>query len=141
MDAWWVWLAAALVMGIVEVTTGGTLVFGMLSVGALAAAVAAAVTVTEFVPWLVFALVSVAMLALVRPVARKHAWTPGHLRTGTAALVGLEAVVTQRVTGYGGQIKLRGEVWSARSFDVDEVFEPGIMIRVIEIEGATALIA
>jgi membrane protein implicated in regulation of membrane protease activity len=49
--------------------------------------------------------------------------------------------VVTRVDGDGGQVKLAGEVWSARAFDEDEVLEPGTRVQVMQIEGATALVA
>jgi membrane protein implicated in regulation of membrane protease activity len=48
--------------------------------------------------------------------------------------------VLERVDGSGGRIKLAGEVWSARSLDTDQVFEPGRQVDVVEIDGATAVV-
>jgi membrane protein implicated in regulation of membrane protease activity len=67
--------------------------------------------------------------------------TPGQLRSGTAALVGQRAVVLQRVDAQSGQIKLGGEVWTARPYDEDDVYEPGQRVDVMKIDGATALVA
>ena len=88
----------------------------------------------------VFTLVSIAAVGVLRPVARRHLRTPGQLRSGTAALVGEHAVVLERVDRDSGQIKLRGETWSARAFDDDEVLEPGARVQVMQIRGATALV-
>src|SRR5918998_1087504 len=63
------------------------------------------------------------------------------MKRGTAALVGQTAVVLQRVDGDSGQVKIRGEVWTARAFDDDSVFEPGTRVDVLQIDGATALVA
>ena len=41
----------------------------------------------------------------------------------------------------GGQVKIGGEVWTARAYDEDEVFEPGARVEVMKIDGATALVA
>jgi membrane protein implicated in regulation of membrane protease activity len=90
---------------------------------------------------LVFTLASAASLLVLRPIARRHLQTPTRLRSGTAALVGSDAYVTERVDGRGGQVKLSGELWTARAFDDDEVIEPGARVRVMQIEGATALVA
>ena len=49
-------------------------------------------------------------------------------------------MVLERVDRDSGQIKLRGETWSARAFDDDEVLEPGARVQVMEIRGATALV-
>jgi membrane protein implicated in regulation of membrane protease activity len=77
----------------------------------------------------------------VRPVARRHLRTPSRLRTGAAALVGEAAVVLARIDLGGGSVRLRGEVWSARAFDAERVLEPGTEVQVVEIDGATAVVA
>ncbi|MBA2794086.1 MAG: NfeD family protein, partial [Thermoleophilaceae bacterium] len=58
-----------------------------------------------------------------------------------AALVGGSAVVLERVDVDGGLVKLQGETWTARSYDEDEVMEPGARVHVMKIEGATALVS
>jgi membrane protein implicated in regulation of membrane protease activity len=55
--------------------------------------------------------------------------------------VGTRGVVLERVDGDGGQIKLAGEVWTARSYDEDEVIEAGARVEVLQIQGATALVS
>ena len=47
----------------------------------------------------------------------------------------------ERVDGDGGQVKIGGEVWTARAYDEDEVLEPGARVEVLKIEGATALVS
>ncbi len=94
------------------------LTFLMLAAGALAGAGAAGLWAPRSpCRWSSRSCVSVAMLAVVRPVALRHLRTPAATRTGTAALVGPEAVVIERIDAHGGQVKLAGEVWSARSYD------------------------
>jgi membrane protein implicated in regulation of membrane protease activity len=83
---------------------------------------------------------SAALLGVVRPIARRHLRTPLETRTGVAALVGRDALVIARVDAHSGQVKLGGEVWSARAFDDHDVIEPGERVQVAEIEGATALV-
>jgi membrane protein implicated in regulation of membrane protease activity len=89
---------------------------------------------------IVFIAASIASLALLRPVAKRHLRTPAALRTGTAALVGAPAYVLERVDSLGGRVKIGGEVWSARAFFDDQVLEPGTRVEVAKIEGATALV-
>ena len=50
------------------------------------------------------------------------------------------AVVLERVDADSGQVKIGGEVWTARPYDEDDVFEPGARVEVMKIEGATALV-
>src|ERR671917_457874 len=107
----------------------------------LAAVLAAGEVAASFIVQLiVFIVASVATLALLRPIARRHLKTPARIRTGTAALVGSRAVVLDRVDADSGQVKIGGEVWTARPYDEDDVYETGARVEVVKIEGATALV-
>jgi membrane protein implicated in regulation of membrane protease activity len=140
MEPWALWLAAAVVLCILEVVTGVTLVFLMLAAGSLAAAATAALTGSDWLPWVVFSAGSAAMVVFVRPVAHRHLRQPARLRSGTAALIGADAEVLAEVTGRDGRVKLRGELWSARSYDPGSTFEVGQTVQVLAIDGATALV-
>lgn len=139
MPAWVVWVIAAAALAVAEVFSL-TLVLGLVAVAALFAAVAALLGADVAVQVLVFAAGSLLMLVGVRPIARKHLRTPGHLRTGVEALVGSTGVVTERIDGSTGQVRLGGEVWSARAYDGSSVIEPGRRVDVLQISGATALV-
>ena len=141
MDAWAWWFVAAGVLAVADILTGGTLILLMVAGGAAAGGVAAALGASPAVSVGAFAVTSVALLALVRPIARRHMRTPREVRTGVAALVGAEAVVLEPVDGRDGRIKLAGEVWSARAYDGESAFEVGDRVQVLKIDGATALVA
>jgi membrane protein implicated in regulation of membrane protease activity len=140
MDDWVWWMIAAGVFAIGEIATIGFFL-GPIAIAAVTAAVVALAGGGLAVQWIVFIAVSLASLLVLRPIAKRHLRTPGQLRTGTAALIGRPAVVLERVDRDGGQVKLAGEVWSARSYDDDEAFEPGARVEVLKIDGATALVA
>jgi len=140
MDEWVIWMVAAGVLAIGEIFTL-SFFLGPIAVAAAVAAVAALIGVGIAIQIVVFIAASAASLLVLRPVARRHLHTPSQLRTGTAALVGERAVVLERVDGDGGQIKLAGEVWTARAYDEDEVIEPGARVQVLQIQGATALVS
>ncbi len=59
----------------------------------------------------------------------------------TAALVGREAEVLAEVSATGGQVKLGGEVWSARSDQRGVTLEVGSHVHVLRIDGATAVVS
>jgi membrane protein implicated in regulation of membrane protease activity len=139
VDSWIGWLIAAVALGIPLVVTAMP-EFGMFAVGAVAAAVVAAVGGGIVAQVLVFVIVSVALIAVVRPIANRNAKQKPELRSGIDALKGRQAVVLERVDGRGGRIKLAGEIWSARALDDDLAFEPGQRVDVVEIEGATAVV-
>ncbi|PVD10093.1 NfeD family protein [Streptomyces sp. CS207] len=140
IDAWVWWLVAAAALGIPLVVTAMP-EFGMLAVGAVAAAVASGFGADLVVQVLVFVIVSVALIAVVRPVAARHRSQRPQLATGVDALKGRQAVVVERVDGSeGGRIKLAGEVWSARALDTARAYEAGEEVDVVDIDGATAII-
>ncbi|MEU8973464.1 NfeD family protein [Streptomyces monashensis] len=139
IDAWVWWLVGAAALGIPLVVTAMP-EFGMLAVGAVAAAITAALGLGIVVQVLAFVIVSVALIAVVRPIAARHTRQSPRLATGIDALRGKQAVVLERVDGAGGRIKLAGEVWSARALDTDRAYEVGQEVDVVEIEGATAIV-
>jgi membrane protein implicated in regulation of membrane protease activity len=140
VDDWVWWLIAAGVLAVGEIATMGFFL-GPIAVAATLAAIVAAAGVGLAAQWVVFIAASLATLLVLRPIARRHLKTPAALRTGTAALVGTTATVLERVDRDGGQVKIGGEVWSARSYDDDDAFEPGARVEVMKIDGATALVA
>jgi membrane protein implicated in regulation of membrane protease activity len=140
MDEWVLWMVAAGALAVGEMFTLGFFL-GPIAVAAVVAALVALAGGGVALQWVVFIAVSAASVAVLRPIARRHLRTPLQLRTGTAALIGCPAVVLERVDGRGGQVKIGGEVWSARSFDEDQAFEPGARVEVLKIDGATALVA
>ncbi len=136
---WVAWLGLAVVLGIMEVTSLD-LVFAMLAVGALAGAASGLFIDNVLVQVLIALVVAVGMLFVVRPIAMRHLRTPHAIRTGTDALVGQRGVVLEAVDGEGGRIKLKGEIWSARSYDPHHTIEAGCHVQVVQIDGATALV-
>lgn len=140
MDAWIPWLLVAVVLGVGEVLTL-SLFLGPFAVGGGAASVAALAGGGTTVQVVVFAVVTAAMFGLVRPVAKRHLRQPSHTKTGTAALVGRTAVVVRAIDGPEalGQVRLDGEVWTARAEGLDAV-AVGRTVTVLEIRGATAVV-
>ncbi|MBV9720298.1 MAG: NfeD family protein, partial [Mycobacterium sp.] len=88
----------------------------------------------------VFLVVSVLLLVLVRPALRRRLTPAKAIRTGVEALEGKRALVLDRVARDEGQVKLDGQVWTARPLNDDDVFEPGEQVTVMNINGATAVV-
>ena len=140
MESWLFWLIAAAILGIGEIATTGFFM-APFAAGALIAALASAVGAGWVISLVLFLVVSIVALAALRPIARAHLRQPAQLRTGTAALVGRNATVVERIEADSGCVRLEGELWRARAYDEDEVFEPGARVQVLEIRGVTALVA
>jgi membrane protein implicated in regulation of membrane protease activity len=141
MPAWLVWALVAVGLAIGEILTPGLFFLGPVALAALAATLAAALGAGPAVSLIVFLLGSVGSLAILRPIARRHVRLPALSRTGTDALVGAKAIVTRRVDAHGGRVRIGGEEWSARCYVDGQVVEEGQTVDVIQIKGATALVA
>ncbi|SDD34578.1 Membrane protein implicated in regulation of membrane protease activity [Rhodococcus tukisamuensis] len=113
----------------------------MLAGGALATA--GVTSVTDLPVWadaVIFALTSLVLVLGVRPALLRRFAKPPLLATNAEALPGKKATVLAEVAEHGGQIKLGGEVWTARALDPTEVYLPGTTVTVMEIDGATAVV-
>ena len=135
-----IWLIVALGLAGAEVVTGDMFLL-MLGGGALAAAGSSWLLDTPI--WaggVVFLVVSVLLLVVVRPALRRRL-TPGTgLPEPMKALEGKSALVLDRVARHEGQVKVDGEVWTARPFNDNDVYEPGDLVTVMHIDGATAVV-
>lgn len=140
METWLIWLIVAVAFGVGEIATLGFFLAPFAG-GALVAALVSGAGAGDVASWAAFLVVSVVLLAALRPVALRHRKQAPQLRTGTAALVGRTATVVEKVDGDEGCVRLDGEIWTARAYDEDQVFEPGTRVQVLEIRGATALVA
>ncbi|MGV8968238.1 MAG: NfeD family protein [Cellulomonas sp.] len=139
MDVLW-WVGAALVFIIVEIVSVN-LVLIMFAGGALAAALANVLGADPGVQFVVFAVTSGLFLFALRPwLLRRLRSRMPLVETNAAAQVGRPAVVVAEVSPAGGRIKLSGEVWSARTVSDGLVFPVGSDVRVIRLDGATAIV-
>ena len=135
-----IWLIAALALAGAEVLTGDLFLL-MLGGGALAAAGSS--WLFDWPIWadgVVFGVVSILLLALVRPTLRRRLTSGDGLPEPAKALEGKSALVLDRIARHEGQVKLDGEVWTARPFNDNDVYEPGEHVTVMRIDGATAVV-
>jgi membrane protein implicated in regulation of membrane protease activity len=139
---WLLWLIAAVIFGVGEMFTL-SFFLAPFAGGALAAALAAGFGAGDAVSWAIFLVISIVLLAALRPLARSHKKMPAAIRTNTAALVGRSATVIERIANNEGVgcVKIDGEMWTARAYDEDDVIEAGKRVSVVEIRGATALVS
>lgn len=136
------WLIAGVLLIAGEVLSG-QFVLLMLGGGALVAAGASfLVPDSPVVGGVAFGIAAVLLLLAARPALRHRLerglsdQPPLHSR----ALVGRGGVVVSRVDGQGGQVRIGGELWSARALDDHDVIEAGTAVTIMQISGATALV-
>jgi membrane protein implicated in regulation of membrane protease activity len=142
MEAWLVWLIAGVFAAVGEILTAGFFL-APFAVGAFGAMLAALLGGGDVVQVITFAALTLASFALLRPIAKRHLYQPPQIRTGTAALIGRPAMVLERIANDEavGSVRIDGEIWTARAFDEAQEIAAGTKVQVIEIRGATALVA
>jgi membrane protein implicated in regulation of membrane protease activity len=139
---WIVWLIAAggFAVGEMHFSTGFYL--APFALGATVATVASLAGLGAAVSLIAFIAVALMALAFLRPIALRHMKVPPRLRTGTAALIGKLAIVLETIANDEGvgTVRIDGEVWTARSYNDDDVIKRGTRVDVVDIKGATALV-
>jgi membrane protein implicated in regulation of membrane protease activity len=133
------WLVAAGVLAVGEMLTLA-LFLGMFAVGALAAGGVALAGGGSLAQLVAFVGISGVLAATLGPVARRHRNRAPAIATGVDALVGVRGTVVEPIGPDVGQVKIKGEVWSARSFPDGQPLAVGTMVRVLRIEGAIAVV-
>ena len=139
MPVWLLWLVAAVALAGAEALTGDLFLL-MLGGGALAAVGSSLLFDNYVVDGVVFLVVSLLLLVLVRPALRRRFAEGTGLPEPMKALEGKSALVLDRVARHEGQVKLDGEVWTARPLNDDDVFEAGDHVTIMRIDGATAVV-
>jgi membrane protein implicated in regulation of membrane protease activity len=138
--AWLLWLIAAGLFAAGEVLSLDLvlLMFAGGAVGGMVVALAGAAVVWQLVA---FIAVSALLLAVVRPIAKRHLVerTPLQL-DGVDTLIGRTARVTRAVDYSGGRIRMGADEWTARSQHSGEAFPVGETVRILQVDGATAVV-
>ncbi|MCI6772150.1 MAG: NfeD family protein [Oscillospiraceae bacterium] len=139
-NLFWVWIALAVIFGVVEAATAQivTIWFAVGSVGALIANVVGAGTTIQLV---VFVAVSILTLIIARPYLKKFTRTEMQ-RTNADRCIGETAIVTEEInnTQGTGQVKVGGNIWTARSLD-SAIIPADEKVIVEKIEGVKLIVS
>ncbi|RBY97768.1 NfeD family protein [Blastococcus sp. TF02-8] len=140
MAAWLIWLIGAVVLAVGEVLTVD-LVLLMLAGGALGGMAAALLGGGAVVQVIAFIAVSGLLMAGVRPIARRHLEnrTPRQ-PDGVETFIGRTATVTEAVGRHGGRVRMGADEWSARTEQSADSYAVGATVRILAIDGATAVV-
>ncbi|GGM91599.1 membrane protein [Lentzea pudingi] len=133
-----IWLIVGILLVVAEVLSGD-FVLVMLGAAALAAAGVSAVGAADLVSVLVFAATSLGLIVTARPLLKKRLQLGSNVRMHHEALLGSRAVAVTKVDEHGGQVKIGGDTWSARTLD-GSVVDEGEAVTVVEISGAVAVV-
>lgn len=138
-DAWATWTGLSILLVVAELFSLD-LILLMLATGAGVGVLLALLGLPFAVQALVAIGTSLAMLALVRPSIVKRMHPGPELTLGHDALVGKQGVAVSAVTADGGQVRINGELWSARAYDETMMIPEGARVDVFQIKGATAMV-
>ena len=137
MNLWAIiWLALIVVFIIMEAATV-QLISTWFAVGALAAMIVSLIGGEVWLQVVVFLTVSIVLLALLWPMARKHL-KPKLVATNADALIGKVCTVTEAIDPIeGGRVKLGDVTWSARS---EKEIPAGTQVKILKIQGAKVFV-
>jgi membrane protein implicated in regulation of membrane protease activity len=134
----WIWVALTVIFSVIEALT-----FGLTTVWFALAALVMVFLSFFPIPFvfqiIIFLAVSACLLIFTRPVAIKKFKT-GTEKTNVDSLVGKHALVLKQIGEFErGEIKLNGQIWSARS-ENSSVINEGTKCEVVRIEGVQAIV-
>ena len=138
----WIWLAATAVFAIGEMATPGSFFLAPFAAGALVASLLAFAGVSVLVEWIVFIVVSVIMLALLRPLSKRMDRNALDHGVGSRRLIGRQATVTRTIPAGDeiGMVRVDREQWRAQSIDGTPIGE-GIAVRIADVQGTRVIVA
>ena len=137
---WVFWLIAAGIFFIIEMATIGFLVF-WLGIGALLAMVTSFITDSILIQAIVFVVSSTLLLIFTRPLVNKFIKVPKENVTNAYSIIGKKAIVISKINNIegNGQIKIDGDVWSAKS-STDEEIADKTEVEIVDIDGVKAVV-
>jgi len=137
---WSIWLIASGIFFIVEMITTGFLVF-WLGIGSLLAMLTSFITNSIIVQTIVFVVSSCILIPLTKPLADKFI-NKKTVPTNSYSLINKRGIVTVDINPIEGvgQVKVSGEIWSAKTDDESIIFQ-GTEIEVIKIDGVKLVVS
>ncbi len=133
-----IWVVIAIVMAVIEaISLGLTTIW--FAAGALITVLFALMGIPYYAQIVIFLASSVILLLLTRPIVTKYMHV-GTVKTNVDSLIGRECVVVKDITKHKyGQVKLAGQVWTAKS-QTEETLLKGQDVSVIAVEGVKLIV-
>jgi len=136
----WAWLFVIVVCIVIEAATMGltTIWFAF---GAIVAWITSSVGLALEVQIVVFLVVSILCLILTRPIAVKKLKI-GKTRTNADSIIGecVKVITTINNMNNEGTVKAKGQIWSAKSYNNDDIIEKDEIVCVREIVGVKLIV-
>jgi len=134
----WVWLGIAVILAVIEALTMGLTTIWF-AIAALVLVFLSFLPIPVVYQVMIFLVISAVLLIFTRPLAVKKFKT-GRVKTNVDSLVGMHALVIKQITEFDrGEVKLNGQIWSAKTEDGSTLTE-GTKCEVARIEGVQAIV-
>ena len=130
----WIWIGVIALAIIIEVVTRALVPIWLIP-GALVATILDLCHAKIWWQAVAFLLISSAAIIFSKAVLPKI--KPASAQANLDNIVGERCVVTEKIDNYAGcgQVKVKGQVWSARGAFEDDVFEAGEVLHIVAMEG------
>ncbi len=134
-----VWLIVLAVMVVIEIITLGLTTIWF-AAGALVAMILALLGLNTVVQIIAWAVVSVILLLLTRPLALKY--MSKTTKTNVDSLIGMTAKVTEEIDNINakGYVTVNGQDWAARNIRDDEVIMKDTYVTIDKISGVKLIV-
>jgi membrane protein implicated in regulation of membrane protease activity len=143
-EVWrWIWLGGAVFFGLAELASAGAFFMLPFAVGAAVAALLAFLAVPLGFQLLAFGVVSIALLAGLRPLAEKLARDHPAEGIGAKRLIGQQGTILGEVPAglhELGLVRIHREEWRAESVDGTAIAQ-GTEVRVVEVRGTRVVVS
>jgi len=132
------WLLLVIIFIVIEAFTFA-LTSIWFAIGSLFALVVALIGIDFPIQIISFFVVSIVLLIFTRPIAKNYLHI-GSEKTNIDSIIGKKAIVIKEIQSYKtGQVRIDGQIWTAKSIDSDFISE-GVEVEVVLIEGVKVVV-
>ncbi len=141
MEMWVIWLIFSGICFLAEIATEGFLIC-WLGVGGLCAMGLSFLWPANYLAQIIIMTVVSTILILSTKKLTSKMTKKDDVPTNVYSILGKKAVVSQAIDNVKGQgqIKIDGDIWSARNEDDDDVISEGDTVEIIRIDGVKAMV-
>ena len=138
---WYLWLIIAGLFFVGEIFTNGFLIFWF-GIASIVAMLSSFITDNIYIQTVIFLISSCILLLASKPLFKRIMKSNTPINTNAFSIVDKKGVVLLDIDNNKGvgQIKVNGEVWSAKS-ETDELISKDSEVVVLNIEGVKAVVS
>ena len=135
MEFWWFWLGIIVLAMVVEVASEELISIWFIP-GAIVAIIFDMFWTDLIWQVIIFLAISIAGIVFGRRYFASHNDAQA-TKTNIEAIIGEKCLVIEKINNFAGcgQVKVKGNVWSARGVSDEDEFEAGEVLRIVAIEG------